>query len=154
MREEDAAIAEEDLAYEKACAEQEEDQQLEDDQLEDEVIDRASMGFIDSDDNDGGCCDEEEQSIDDELDEDIGYAMQGEIPEDEPVCTLQLDVYNEDGYGKYFAQRLAREVPDVDAAVKKTLPNGDIAVEVAGTREALERAFAFYLGKKEYAKLP
>lgn len=40
------------------------------------------------------------------------------------------------------------------AAVKKTLPNGDLLVKISGPVDKLEDAFAFYVGKPDYDVLP
>ena len=46
-----------------------------------------------------------------------------------------------------------RVVPGTNAVVKKTLPNGDLLVKVLGSKEDLQKAFAFYVGKKSYDEL-
>ena len=69
--------------------------------------------------------------------------------------TIVDDVYNEDGYGAHFASEVMKNVPGVVAkANKNPKPNGDIVVKISGSRSDLEKAFAFYLGQKDFIMLP
>jgi len=74
---------------------------------------------------------------------------------DDPVQTasLEVEVYNDDDFGKFFTKEVNRNVPGVTAVVKKTLPNGDLLVKMSGEQGDLENAFAFYLGKEDYSQL-
>ena len=48
-----------------------------------------------------------------------------------------------------------KNVPGVTAKAKnKALSTGDIVVKIAGSRPDLEKAFAFYLGQRNYNVLP
>lgn len=156
MRCEEQAKHEQDLAYEKAQAEL---QQLEDEefeQIEDEIISPAAMGFIDSEydeADDSGCCDENEDSLDEAIDDCL--PQDNTIDEAEGQGSIEVDVYNEDGYGRHFASEVMKNIPGVTAVAKKTpRPNGDIIVKISGMRPDLEKAFAFYVGARDYSLLP
>ena len=144
----------EDQAYEAACREEEELYAKEDEELEDEVIDPASMGFIDSstDESDSFYAEEDEEQRD-PFSEDVSDCLEQEVVEAEQQATIEVEVYNEDGFGEHFAEEVAKNVPGVDAKVKKTLENGDLVVTLRGGKDDLEKAFAFYLGKKTFAEV-
>lgn len=154
MKEVDDSIAEEENACEEACKECEEQQALEDEQLEDEVIDKASLGFIDDadqqDESDDFYAEDEGISA---LEEDVSDCIEQEIVDEEPTASIEVEVYNEDGFGEHFAKEVSRNVPGVKAAVKRALPNGDLLVKMSGLRDDLENAFAFYVGKEDYSQL-
>lgn len=144
----------EDQAYEAACREEEELYAKEDEELEDEVIDPASMGFIDSstDESDSFYAEEDEEQRD-PFSEDVSDCLEKEVVEAEQQATIEVEVYNEDGFGEHFAEEVSKNVPGVDAKVKKTLENGDLVVTLRGSKDDLEKAFAFYLGKKTFAEV-
>ena len=164
-----AAIAEEmrlaeeakracDEAYEKA---QEEERQLEAEEfeeLEDEIIDPASMGFIDSEQID--TTDESDpfyNEDDGNLEEDVSNCVEQKelFDEAEGQGTIEVEVFNDDGFGEHFASEVMKHVPGVSAIAKKApTANGDIIVKISGARSDLEKAFAFYVGQKDYAILP
>ena len=80
--------------------------------------------------------------------------MEQEIVDPEQQASIEVEVFNEDGFGKFFTKEVNRNVPGVRAEVKKTLPNGDLLVKMSGTKDNLEKAFAFYVGKEDYKVLP
>ena len=154
MKQIDESIAAEEEARIEACKECEEQQALEDEELEDEVIDKKSLGFIDDtdmqDESDAFYSEDEEK---DSLEEDVSDCLQQEAAEVEQQGSIEVEVYNEDGFGEHFAQEVNKNIQGVKAVVKKTLPNGDLLVKMSGTKDDLENAFAFYVGKEDYSML-
>ena len=146
--------AAEEEAYEESCKECESFQAYEDEELEDEVIDKASLGFIDDadvqDESDEFYAEDEEK---DTFEEDVSDCVEKEVVEAEQQAAIEIAVFNEDGFGEHFAQEVMRVVPGTNAIVKKALPNGDLLVKVFGSKEDLQKAFAFYVGKKSYDEL-
>lgn len=119
------------------------------------MIDKESLGFIDDadkQDESDSFYSEEEQT--DTFEEDVSDCMEQEIVDPEQQASIEVEVYNEDGFGKFFTKEVNRNVPGVKAEVKKTLPNGDLLVKMSGTKDDLEKAFAFYVGKEDYSILP
>ena len=153
MKQVDESKALEDEACTEACKECEEAQMQEDDAVEDEIIDKSELGFID--DNDQQVESDEFYSEDDEdtFEEDVSDCLVKDLNEAEEQATIEIEVYNEDGFGEHFAQEVAKVVPGVDAKVKKTLPNADLLIEIHGSKNDLQKAFAFYVGQKDYASL-
>ena len=155
--EEEAKLASENT-YKKM---QEEEQQLEQEefeQIEDEIIDPASMGFVDSESIDASNESDEFYNEDDDnhLNENIDDCLEKESPIDEAdnQGSIEVDVYNEDGFGQHFASEVMKHVPGVVAVAKKVArPNGDIVVKISGMKPDLEKAFAFYVGQKDYNTL-
>ena len=155
MKQLDESKKAEDQAYEQALKEQEEFYAEEDAELDDdEVIDPATMGFIDDadsqDESDAFYSEDEEK---DTFEEDVSDCQETEVEEAEEQGSIEIEVYNEDGFGKWFVQDVMKNVPGVEAKQKKVLPNGDLLVKVSGSKTDLEKAFAFYIGKKTYAEL-
>ena len=153
MKQLDESIAEEEKACQEACKEFDECQALEDAEFEDEVIDKASMGFIDDDDQQDESDEFYAEDDDAIFEEDVSDCMEQEVEEAENLGSIEVEVYNEDGFGNQFAQDVSTNVPGVDAVVKKNLPNGDILVKISGSQDDLKKAFAWYLGRKSYAEL-
>ena len=153
MKEVDDSIAEQEKAYEEAHRECEEQEAFEGAGLEDEVIDKASLGFIDDstlqDESDDFYTEDEEST----LKEDVSDCIEQEAIDEEPMAFIEVEVYNEDGFGEHFAKEVSRNVPRAKAAVKKALPNGDLLVKMSGARDDLENAFAFYVGKEDFSQL-
>lgn len=158
MRAEEADRAACDEAYEKAKEAEKLFEKEEFEELEDEIIDPASMGFVDSEkiaDESDDFYNEDFREIN--FDEDVSDCIKEKdtFDEAEDNASIEVDVYNEDGYGDHFASEVMKNVPGVTAkAGKMTKPNGDIVVKMSGSRQDLQRAFAFYLGQKSYAALP
>ena len=155
MRAEEADRAACDEAYAKA---QEEEQAFIDEefeQIEDEIIDPASMGFVDSEVAGESDAFYNEDDYSERLKEDVSDCIEKEpVEEAEENGSIEVDVYNEDGFGEHFASEVMKNVPGVVAKTKKTTrPNGDIIVRIEGSRPDLERAFAFYVGEKSFAVL-
>jgi hypothetical protein len=101
------AIDDEKVKYESACEdaakEAEEAIAEEFDAYEDEVIDKASLGFIDDTDANEADSFYAEDEEKDTFEEDVSDCIETEqIEEAADVLNLTVDVYNEDGYGKYF----------------------------------------------------
>ncbi len=154
MKQIDESKAEEEKAYNEAQQECEEQQIFEDAEIEDEIIDKESLGFIDDNDQCGESDDfYQEDDQKDTFEEDISDCMQKESNDPQPMAAIDVEVYNEDGFGEYFADKVGKQIPGVVASVKKTLPNGDLLVVMSGTQKDLEQAFAYYLGKKTYDEL-
>ena len=155
MKQIDESKAAEEEACNEACKECEEQLALEDSEFEDEVIDKESLGFIDDadkqDESDSFYSEEEQK---DTFEEDVSDCLEQEIVDPEQQASIEVDVFNEDGFGKFFTKEVNRNVPGVKAEVKKTLPNGDLLVKMSGTKDNLEKAFAFYVGKEDYDILP
>ena len=86
--------------------------------------------------------------------EDVSDCFEQEVAESPVGASIEVDVYNEDGFGKYFVKKLMQRIPEILAKQKKILPNGDIAVKISGDVDALKKAFAFYLGQHDYNALP
>lgn len=150
-----------DEAYEKAQAEEKAFEAEEFEELEDEIIDPASMGFVDSEDVEASESDafynEEDDDGTNTLEEDVSDCLEQEDPIDEAEGqgSIEVEVYNEDGFGKHFAAEVMKNVPGVTALTKKApAANGDIIVKISGSRPDLEKAFAFYVGQHDYASLP
>ena len=159
MRAEEAERAACDEAYEKAQEAEKLLEKEEFEELEDEIISPASVGFVDSED----ITDESDAFYNEDFreinfDEDVSDCIKeekDEFDEAEDSASIEVDVYNEDGYGAHFASEVMKNVPGITAkAGKKAKPNGDIAVKMSGSRQDLQRAFAFYLGQKSYGALP
>lgn len=158
MRIEEEARKTCDEAYERA---QEEERQLEAEefeQIEDEIIDPATMGFIDSEQLDAQLESDPfySESEVDTFNEDVSGCVEKQQPVDEAegYGSIEVDVYNEDGFGEHFASEVMKNVPGVSATVKKNRrPNGDIVVKMHGSKEDLQRAFAYYVGEKDYMSL-
>lgn len=149
------AIDDEKVKYESACEEAAKEAEAaiaeEFDAYEDEVIDKASLGFIDdteANEADSFYAEDEEK---DTFEEDVSDCIETEqIEEAADVLNLTVDVYNEDGYGKYFIQDLKKHVPTIDARELKLKKNGDISVQITGQLDDLKKAWAFYLGKTSF----
>ena len=149
------AIDDEKIKYESACEEAakeaEEAIAEEFDAYEDEVIDKSSLGFIDDTDANEADSFYAEDEEKDTFEEDVSDCIETEqIEEAADVLNLTVDVYNEDGYGKYFIQDLTKHVPTVDAKELKIKKNGDISVQITGQLDDLKKAWAFYLGKTSF----
>ena len=155
MKQIDESKAAEEEACNEACKECEEQLALEDSEFEDEVIDKESLGFIDDADkqDESDSFYSEEEQID-TFEEDVSDCLEQETVDPEQQASIEVEVYNEDDFGKFFTKEVNRNVPGVKAEVKKTLPNGDLLVKMSGTKENLEKAFAFYVGKEDYGILP
>lgn len=155
MKQIDESKAAEEEACNEACKECEEQLALEDSEFEDEVIDKESLGFIDDADkqDESDSFYSEEEQID-TFEEDVSDCLEQETVDPEQQASIEVEVYNEDDFGKFFTEEVNRNVPGVKAEVKKTLPNGDLLVKMSGTKENLEKAFAFYVGKEDYDILP
>ena len=155
MKQIDESKAAEEEACNEACKECEQQLALEDSEFEDEVIDKESLGFIDDadkqDESDSFYSEEEQK---DTFEEDVSDCLEQEIVDPEQQASIEVEVFNEDGFGKFFTKEVNRNVPGVRAEVKKTLPNGDLLVKMSGTKDNLEKAFAFYVGKEDYKVLP
>ena len=160
MRAEEADRRACDEAYEKAKEAEKLFEKEEFEELEDEIISPASMGFVDSEDianeADSFYAEDEEEYV-----KRLNESVEDYIREEEPVdeaednASIEVDVYNEDGYGEHFASEVMKNVPGITAKARKTAkPNGDIVVKISGSRRDLERAFAFYLGQKDFILLP
>ncbi len=142
----------EDLAYERALEEQAELQAAEDAELDDdEVIDPAALGFIDDDEAQSESDEFYAEGDDSSFDEDISGCLEQEVPDEEPMASLEVEVYNEDGFGEHFAREVSRNIPGVVAKVKKALPSGDLLVKMSGTEDALRDAYVFYAGKESWS---
>ena len=148
-------------AYEKAQAEEKAFEAEEFEELEDEIIDPASLGFIDSEQFDATDESDAFYNEDDDgasaLEEDVSDCVEQEdsVDEAEGQGSIEVEVYNEDGFGKHFASEVMKNVPGVTALAKKApAANGDIIVKISGSRPDLEKAFAFYVGQHDYASLP
>lgn len=145
----------EEKACDEACKECEEQNMLEDAELEDEVIDKASLGFIDdSDIKDEADEFYAEDDQNDTFEEDVSDYIEQETVDEEPKASIEVAVYNEDGFGEQFAKEVSRNIPGVKATVKRTLPNGDLLVKMEGFADDLQNAYAFYVGKEDYDVLP
>ena len=168
----------EDQAYEKACDDsiKEAEDAVNDVELgeEDEVIDPASLGFVDSEEEKGVAEDDmldgrphnghlsvDEAEKDDEVDlAECGFAEDGkELQEkeaeedlneafhnDNDYASIELDIFDaEDGTGEAFAKELQKEVPEVLAR-----PSGKVGpnpiYKLTGTVKDLKEAYAFWLG--------
>lgn len=146
-----------DEAYKRAQEEQQKLEIEEFEELEDEIIDPASVGFIDDsngqDESDDFYNEDFEET---RLNESIEDCLETEpVEEAEGLASIEVDVYNEDGFGEHFASEVMKNVPGVTAKTKKkALPNGDIIVKIDGSRSDLEKAFAFYLGQRSFGALP
>ena len=155
MRLAEEAKRECDEAYAKAQEEEKKLEEEEFEELEDEIIDPASLGFVDSEQI---SCDEADEFYNEEdravaqLNESIDDCLQqAPVEEAEEQAMIEVDVYNEDGFGQHFASEVMKNVPGVTAVAKKVaLPNGDIKVKISGSRPDLEKAFAFYVGQKSF----
>ena len=156
MRQLDESKAAEEEACEEACKECEEQAALEYEELEDDgdVIDKASLGFIDDndtqDESDDFYAEAEEK---DTFEEDVSDCVEQEVCESAPTASIEVEVYNEDGFGEHFAKDLMQMLANVKAFAKKKLPNGDILVKVSGDVDDLEKAFAFYVGTDDFERL-
>lgn len=158
MRAEEAERRAYDKAYEKAQAEEKAFEEEEFEELEDEIIDPASMGFVDSEQVD--IADESDDFYNEDfeevrLNEDVSDCLETKpVEEAEGQATIEVDVYNEDGFGEHFASEVMKNVPGVIAkTMNKVHSNGDITVKISGSRPDLERAFAFYVGERSYGSL-
>jgi len=157
MRAEEADRRACDEAYEKAKEAEKLFEKEEFEELEDEIISPASMGFVDSEEVAAESDDFYNEDFKEvKLDEDVTDCLETEpVDEAEDNASIEVDVYNEDGYGEHFASEVMKNVPGVFAkANKNPKPNGDIVVKISGSRGDLERAFAFYLGQKDFMRLP
>lgn len=157
MRAEEADRRACDEAYEKAQEAEKLFEKEEFEELEDEIISPASMGFVDSEEVAAESDDFYNEGFKEvKLDEDVTDCLETEpVDEAEDNASIEVDVYNEDGYGEHFASEVMKNVPGVFAkANKNPKPNGDIVVKISGSRGDLERAFAFYLGQKDFILLP
>lgn len=96
---------------------------------------------------------ETEEAEADIFEEDVSDCLEQEIVEKDPIGAIEVEVYNEDGFGEHFVEEVSKYVPGTTATVVKTLSNGDILAKISGKKEDLEKAFAFYLGKKTYEEL-
>lgn len=165
----------EDRAYESACQkamkEAEEATSYENVELdaEDEIIDPASLGFVNSEEDvvendllDGGFHNGHEDV--DECDEvdfnECGFTEDGkplqekeaeddlneDLHRDDEFASIELDIFdNEDGTGKAFAEELKSECPNVFARpANKVGPNP--VWKLTGTVKDLKEAYAFWLG--------
>ena len=153
MRLEEKAKQEYDEAYAKMQEEQKKFEAEEFEELEDEIIDPASMGFVDSEDIECSEADDfynEEDKAAAQLNESIQDCLEkNPVEEAEDQGSIEVDVYNEDGFGEHFASEVMKFAPGTIAVVKKAkLSNGDIRVKISGSRPDLEKAFAFYVGEK------
>jgi len=166
----------EDQAYEKACNDsiKEAEDAINDVELgeEDEVIDPASLGFVDSEEDvaeddmlDGrphnGHLDEEDNAKKDDVDlAECGFTEDGQelqekeaeddlneaLHNDNDYASIELDIFDaEDGTGEAFAEELRKDVPDVFAR-----PSGKVGpnpiYKITGTVKDLKEAYAFWLG--------
>lgn len=145
----------EEQAYAEAQEECDSIQELEDVELEDEVIDKRALGFIDDTDlqDESDELYPEDEDGEDAFNEDVSDCLQTEDADPEQTASIKVEVYNEDGFGKHFAQEVNRNIPGVKAVALKTLPNGDILVKMSGDAKDLEDAYAFYVGKEDYSML-
>ena len=147
----ESKIADEE-AHAVACKECEQQQALEDEELEDEVIDKVSLGFIDDADIQDEA-DDFYSEDEDTFNEDVSDCLEKEVVEAEQLASIEVEVYNEDGFGEHFIEEVKAYVPGIEASKKKDLPNKDILVKIVGSKEDLQKAFAFYLGQNDYGKL-
>lgn len=63
--------------------------------------------------------------------------IEQEVVEEEPKASIEVAVYNEDGFGEQFAKEVSKNIPGVKATVKRTLPNGDLLVKMEGFADDL-----------------
>lgn len=156
------SLEQDDINYKKACAEaakeaeeaiaEDIDNSLEDD----EVIDKTVLGFVD--DADTSEADEFYFENDDyAFEEDISDCIKNDI---EPISesttngSIQIEVFNDDGFGEHFVSKLMQAVPSVKAnRLKKPAANGDIIVKIQGDIDSLRKAFAFWTGNREFNNL-
>ena len=122
MRQLDESKAAEEEACEEACKECEEQAALEYEELEDDgdVIDKASLGFIDDndtqDESDDFYAEAEEK---DTFEEDVSDCVEQEVCESAPTASIEVEVYNEDGFGEHFAKDLMQMLANVKAFVEQ-----------------------------------
>lgn len=159
MKEVEQEKASEDKAYDEA-AQEEQEFQAEDDAMldDDEIIDPKTLGFIDDTDCDEDNLEEEDDDIEAEKALNESVIRFARLPEsidpNDGRASITVEVYNEDGFGKHFAEELMSVIPQVAATVlNRRLPNGDIKVKLSGLKDDLEKAFAFYVGKPSYQDL-
>lgn len=82
---------------------------------DDEVIDKASLGFIDS-----SSLDEEFDKVDfneddgqSTFEEDVSDCLEETVSDEPESMSLEIDVFNEDGFGEHFAEQLAKAVDGI-----------------------------------------
>lgn len=153
------SLEQETINYNKACEEASKEAaealQNEIDSFEDEVIDKTALGFIDELDTNEA----DEFYMEDDKDtfeEDVSDCLEADMPLDDSksLGSIQIEVFNEDGYGEYFIEELEHAVPEVKAnRLKRLGTNGDIIVNIKGDIESLKKAFAFWTGTKEFNQL-
>lgn len=148
----------EDAAFKEACEEEAalEAEDIAETELEDdEVIDPVAMGFfVDADaagevkgESDPFYMEDDLEAAEKAFEEDVtDCAEQEEVEEAEGLASIQVDVFNEDGFGEHFAQEVMKAVPGVEAIKKGEKPNKDVCFKLVGSVENLKKAFAFYLG--------
>lgn len=153
------SLEQETINYDKACEEASKEAaealQEEIDSFEDEVIDKTALGFIDELDTNEA--DEFYMENDkDTFEEDVSDCLETDMPLDDSKSTgsIQIEVFNEDGYGEYFIEELEHAVPDVEAnRLKRPAANGDIVVKIKGDIDSLKKAFAFWTGTADFNQL-
>ena len=164
----------EDAEYDKAQEENEKFQVEDDNMIEDDdVVDFEALGFADEscneeddvDENDilkdkphNGHIDVDEnddfQEAEEAFNEDVTQFTSAPEEVENDSASITVDVYNEDGFGKFFAKELMKQIPQVIAKVlNANLPNGDIRVKISGPKDELENAYAFYVGKTNFDDL-
>lgn len=111
-----------------------------------------SLGFIDDADIQDEA-DDFYSEDEDTFNEDVSDCLEKEVVEAEQLASIEVEVYNEDGFGEHFIEEVKAYVPGIEASKKKDLPNKDILVKIVGSKEDLQKAFAFYLGQNDYGKL-
>lgn len=151
----------EDAAFEKARAEEAafEAEDIAGTELDEyEVVNPAEMGF--SMDGAGMTGEADPFYMEDDLEEaekafaeDVTDCAEQEVEEAEGLASIQVDVFNEDGFGAHFAQEVMKTVPGVEAVKKGEKPNKDVCFKLVGSVEDLKKAFAFYLGRRSFAQL-
>lgn len=168
----------EEKAYEKACDEAAEEakQSLDDAELdaEDEVIDPASLGFIDSEEdvteddmlagrphNNHVAVAEDDEVADDKVDlAECGFTEDGEelkekeaeedlseaLHSDNDQASLELEIFDAgDSTGAAFSRELQKEVPGVTAKLAGRSGSNPVC-KLSGPVKDLKEAYAFWLG--------
>lgn len=151
----------EDAAFEKAREEEAafEAEDIAGTELDEyEVVNPAEMGFSMDGGGRGMTGEADLFYMEDDLEEaekafaeDVTDCAEQEIEEAEGLASIQVDVFNEDGFGEHFAQEVMKAVPGVEAVKKGEKPNKDVCFKLIGSVEDLKKAFAFYLGRRSFA---
>lgn len=74
------------------------------------MIDKKSMGFIDDCDLQQDESDDFYDEDDSGLEEDVSDCVEQEVIDAPDSGAVEVEVYNEDGYGKFFTKELMKQV--------------------------------------------